>query len=255
MIDTHCHIYDATAFPHVESTIREATEAGVAKLVAIGIDSETSGRAVQLAEIHPEVFATVGWHPTHAGDYKTAELSKLRHWLSHPKVLGVGEIGFDFHWDYSTPAQQEVCFHEQYELALELDYPMVYHCREAMSHMLERLDRLPPAKAVFHCFSGNPEEAQRIFEMGGYVGVDGPLTYPKAIELREIIQSAPRDRVVIETDAPYLSPQKFRGKPNSPALVAHVLAKLAEIWEISVEEADSITTSNAVTLFPKLAAK
>lgn len=249
MIDTHCHLYMADAFPDPAQTVAEAVSRGVTTLVVIGIDVDTSEQAIALAERFPEVYATVGHHPTNAHRYSHSDGRRLRELSEHEKVVAIGEIGLDFYWDTSSPAQQEACLSDQLALADEEGLPIVFHCRNAVSTLLERLDDLPPVPFVFHCFSGDREQAERIWAHGGLIGVDGPVTFPKSEELREIVRACPRDRLLIETDAPYLAPQSKRGKQSSPGDVAEVLAKVAEVWGVTRDEADVQTTANAKMFF------
>ena len=249
LIDTHCHLYYEEKLGDPHAAIQRALEAGVDRMICIGTNAETSRSALAFADQYDGIYAVVGWHPTEAASFTEAGLAEIRELAAHPKVVAIGEIGFDFYWDYATPAEQEVCFAAQYELAQQLGKPLVYHCREAYPHMLARPESLPRHPGLFHCFGGDSSEAVRALELGCWFGVDGPLTYPKNIELRDLFASLPRDRVVIETDAPFLAPQKFRGKPNEPAYVAHVNAKLAEVWGVSEEECAQITTANAERYF------
>ncbi len=250
LFDTHCHLYDQEAFPDPALAVARAADAGVDRMVVIGIDFETNLQAVALADRFERVYATVGWHPTHVGTYESsASLAQLRELASHPKVVGIGEIGLDFYWDKTTPMQQIPALHEQLDLAIELGLPAVYHCRDAYDEMLDLLEARACPKAVFHCFGGNAEHAQRALALGCFLGVDGPLTYKKNAELRDLFGSLPRDRVLIETDAPYLSPEPLRSKRNEPANVALVCAKLAEVWGVPSEEAARQTTANAVAFF------
>ncbi|MBL8047208.1 MAG: TatD family hydrolase [Chthonomonas sp.] len=249
MIDTHCHLYMADYFPDPARVVDEAAQAGVHQMVVIGIDSETSRQAVELADRFPEVYATVGWHPTNAATYTSAELRVLEELVGHEKVVAVGEIGYDFYWDKATPEEQDVCFAEQYEFAMSVQKPLIFHCREAYAYQIERLERLPPHPFVFHCFAGDAAQAQWTFDRGGYIGVDGPITYPKSQDLRDLIQSAPRDRVLIETDAPFLSPQKFRGKTNQPAYVRFVNQMVSNLWDVHPDEGERILDGNARRFF------
>lgn len=245
LIDTHCHLYDKEAFPDPAAVVDEALNAGVKRLVVIGIDDETSRQALELADRFPCVYATVGWHPNHAAEYDRAKLSELERLAKHPRCLAIGEIGFDFYWDHATPEQQEACLRDQLALADALQKPTVFHCRKAYTSLLALVAENPLPNMIFHCFSGTDDEAARILSWGGYLGVDGPLTYPKAEALRASFASFPRDRVLIETDAPYMSPHPHRGERNKPAWVALVNAELARIWGVSEEECGDITTANA----------
>lgn len=243
MIDTHCHLYDEKlGDPAAE--VQQAAEAGVDRLVVIGTDDDTSRRAVELADHFAGVYATVGWHPNYSANYP-GDLATIRELARHPKVVGLGEMGLDFHWDFATLEQQERCLRDQLALARELDLPIVFHAREATGALLDFLEPDPPSSFVMHCFSGTTQEAQRALEMGGFLGVDGPITYPKSVDLRNLVASTPRDRWLIETDAPYLAPVPHRGKVNHPAYVSLVCAAVAEAWGVSVAEAERITTANA----------
>jgi TatD DNase family protein len=253
MIDSHCHLNDPNAFPDPAATVRECAEAGVRELVVIGVDLESSRRAVELAERFPEVWATVGHHPNYAASFEPSLIATYREMLAHPRVVALGEIGFDDHWDFATPAQQAEAFALQMELARETGMPVVFHCREAEEKLLGALEGTPAHPAVWHCFGGDAAVADRALAWGCYLGVDGPLTYKKSDASREIFRSAPRERVLIETDAPYLSPVPHRGKPNHPAYVRLVASKLAELWEQPVDEVGKITASNTLRLFSKMA--
>jgi len=250
MVDTHCHLYDHEAFPDPEIVVAKAADAGVNRLIVIGIDVATSEAAIKLADRFPSVFAAVGFHPNHAYDYSEANLEVITNLAKHPKVVAIGEIGLDYHWDFATPEQQRAALDAQLDLAESINKPIVFHCREAYDELLATLEaRGQSLQGVFHCFAGDQSHAQRVLDLGCHLGFDGPLTYKKNEALREIAKHCPEDRLLIETDAPYLSPEPLRGKKNEPANVALVLAKLAEVRETSLVDMEAITTRNAEALF------
>lgn len=255
LIDTHCHLNLTEHFPDPAAEVEFAKSCGVGRLVVVGIDIPSSQIAIDLAERFPEVYAVVGVHPNHAADYEPGQLSPLRQMLAHPKVVALGEIGFDYHWDYATREQQYDALRDQLDLADELQVPVVFHCREAYGDLLDVLESRSQATVhrpqyLLHCFAGDQSDAQRAIALDCYFGVDGPVTYKKAQDLRDLVQQIlPRDRVVIETDAPYLTPVPHRGKPNRPGYVAYVANMLATLWGVSPEEAAAITTANAERFF------
>jgi TatD DNase family protein len=249
LIDTHCHINFPDAFPNVESTLREAAEAGVDRVIAIGCDLESSERAVELAHRFNAVYAVVGCHPNYAQHFEPEHLTRYEAFLRLEKVVALGEIGLDHHWDFATKDQQRRALFDQLDLARSLGCPAVFHCREAYADLLDILEESPLPKMLFHCFSGAAEDAARLQALGAFIGVDGPITYKKSAELRQIVQSYSRDRVLIETDSPYLSPEPYRGKPNRPAWVALVNGALASVWGMDPATAASITTDNAEKFF------
>jgi TatD DNase family protein len=249
LIDTHCHLNDASAFPDPAAELAACHEAGVDQVVVVGTAPEDWTRAVDLAERFQEVFAIVGWHPNYTADYDPATLAELERLLAHPKVLALGEIGLDYHWDYAPRPIQHQALRQQLALGKRLEKPIVFHAREAYSDLLDVLEEDGPYPYLFHCFAGTQAEAARAVALGGYFGVDGPITYKKADELRAVMASLPPDRIVVETDAPYMSPVPFRGKPNRPAYVAHVNAGLAGALALSERDCAALTTANARRFF------
>lgn len=249
LIDTHCHLNFPDKFPEPRAAIDEAIEAGVTRLIAVGCDPETSRAAVALAEVHPEIFAVVGWHPTYTKAYTRASLAEIEEMLRQPKVVAIGEIGLDFHWDLSTPEEQRIALTDQLELARHIGKPVVFHCREAYPELLNILEQLPPHPYLMHCFAGDAKDAARAVRLGSMFGVDGPITYKNAQALRSVIEHIPHDRLVIETDSPYMPPVPFRGKPNKPAYVRYVNDALAGVLGVTPEACAELTTANAVRFF------
>jgi len=249
LIDTHCHLNFPDAFPDPATEIAHAKAEGVGRLVVVGCDPESSRRALELADAHEGVYAVVGWHPTSAAKYDAAGLRAIEEMLAHPKAVAVGEIGLDFHWDLSTPEQQHRCLRDQLDLARAKLKPVVFHCREAWGALLDVLEGQATQGLLFHCFSGDGGHSRRCLALGGLLGFDGPLTYKKNHELRTIAAAAPADRIVVETDSPYLSPEPLRGKPNRPANVRIVNAALAAARGITPDECAALTTANAERFF------
>lgn len=249
LVDTHCHLNDPQAFPDPAATIAEARAAGVDQFVVIGIDGESNARALQLAERFDCVFATVGWHPNSCGQLPQGAVEGLRKQLSHPKVVALGEIGLDYYREHTPPAEQRAALVAQLDLAVELRKPVVLHCRNAYGDLLDLLEARPPQAADFHCFSGDAADLDRILRLPGVIGVDGPLTYPRAQALRSLVAGCPRDRVLLETDSPYLPPQPRRGKPNEPRWLPLVAAALAEVWGTEAEAVARVTSENARRFF------
>lgn len=249
LIDTHCHLNDAKAFPDPRAEIDAAKGLGVERLIVVGTAPDDWERAVALAEAHPEVWAIVGWHPNYTSDYRPASLARLRELLAHPRVLALGEIGLDYHWAYADRSVQHAALRDGLDLASETGKPVVFHAREAYSDLLDVLEARPPHPYLFHCFAGSAEEGARAVALGARFGVDGPVTYPKAEELRAVLRSLPFDRLVVETDAPYMSPVPYRGKPNRPAYVRHVAEGLATALGRSYEEVAETTTATARAFF------
>ncbi len=235
--------------------IERAWAAGLNRIMNPGVDLETSRRAVALAESQPQIFAAVGFHPHDAAKMGADELGALRELAQRPKVKAIGEIGLDYYRDLSPRVIQAQAFRQQLELAAELDLPVIIHCRDAFEDVITILREWQAglsnkrARGVLHSFSGDRAQAEQVFEIGFRVGLTGPITFPKAEEMRAVAQSAPIDRILIETDAPYLTPAPNRGKRNEPAYVRRVAEKIAEVRGLPVETVAAQTTANADSLF------
>ena len=222
MIDTHAHLDPAEA----AATLERARAAGVDRVITIATRIASAHDALALAEQHDGVYAALGIHPHNANEPDAHRLDELRELLGHPRAVAVGETGLDYFREYAPHADQQRLFEAQLELAAELGKPVVIHTRDADDDTLARLLRTD-GKVVLHCFS-SPALLEPALERGWYVSFAGNVTYPKAPELREAAKRVPADRILAETDSPYLSPQPVRGKPNEPANVMHTLATLAE---------------------------
>jgi TatD DNase family protein len=249
LIDSHCHL-DSPEFDNDrEEVIERARAAGVDRMMAIGTGNGPPDleAAVRLADKFESFYATAGIHPHDAAKATPADLKHLAELLAHPKVLAVGEIGLDYHYDFSPRETQYAVFIEQMSIAAAARKPIVIHTREAWDDTLTLLERhwTPHSLGgIMHCFSGGPAEAQRALDLGFYLSFGGIVTFPKALAVQEAAKYAPRDRILIETDAPYLAPVPKRGKRNEPALMIHTAQKLADLRGESVEELSRITTEN-----------
>jgi TatD DNase family protein len=249
VIDSHCHLDSAEFNDDRDAVIERAIAAGVEHMLAIGTgDGPPDLEAgLRLAEKHPAFFATVGIHPHDAAKASPDHFKHLSGLLSHPKVLAVGEIGLDYHYDFSPREVQKSAFIRQMEIAASARKPIVIHTREAWDETLALLEQhwMPHRiGGIMHCFSGGPDEARRAINLGFYLSFGGIVTFPKALAVQEAARSAPRDRILIETDAPYLAPVPKRGKRNEPALIVHTARKLAELRGQSYEDLCNATTEN-----------
>jgi TatD DNase family protein len=234
LFDSHCHLDDDVFKPDLEEVLQRAAEANVKRMMVVGIDGRTSARAVELAESFPEIYASVGVHPHDAGSCSEKTLTELSALARHPKVAAWGEIGLDFNRMYSPQKEQERWFVRQLEIADRLDLPLIFHERDSRGRFLEILEATPAARrrAVVHCFSGSASELARYLEMGFYIGITGIATIAKRGQaLREMLPDIPENRLLIETDAPYLTPtpQRNKHRRNEPAFVRQVLTKVAEV--------------------------
>ena len=250
IFDTHAH-YDSSAFnPDREAVLAALPEAGVALVVDPGCDLPTSRAALALAEQFPHVYAAVGIHPEDCGGYTDADLDALRQLCRHDKAVAIGEIGLDYYWAENPPREfQQQVFRRQLELALELDMPVIIHDREAHGDCLAIVKEYPGLRGVFHCFSGSPEMAAELLKRGWYLGFDGPITYKNAKRAPEVAAMTPLDRILVETDSPYMTPVPFRGKRNDSRYLPYVLEKLAEWKGVTTQEMTDITFANGKRLF------
>jgi TatD DNase family protein len=250
LVDTHCHLDQQEFDADRDQVLQRAREAGVGCVLVPAVDLESSRRAVALAEQHAELRAAVGVHPNRAGDFDAETLAELRDLAQHPKVDAIGEIGIDLYRQSVTLDKQRQAFQAQLELAGEMARPAIIHDRDAHAEVLAGLSQsAPSAGVVLHSFSGDAAMAEQAVAAGYYLGVDGPLTYKKNETLRAIFREAPLERILIETDAPYLTPQARRGRRNEPAFVAYVAQKLAEVRAATLESVTAATTTNAARLF------
>lgn len=242
--DNHCHLTSVSAEPG--EMVAAAASAGVSRLLTVGCTVEDSIQAAVIAEQFPQVWSTAGVHPHDAKD----GVEGLEAVLERPSVVAVGECGLDYHYDHSPRDVQADAFVRQVELAHRHDLALVIHTREAWDDTFALLDKVGmPERTVFHCFTGGPEEAQAALERGGYLSFSGIVTFKTAEELRQAALLTPLDRILVETDSPYLAPVPLRGKPNQPANVAIVGEFLAELRSVEPEELADITTANALQLF------
>ncbi len=252
MIDTHTHLNDPKFEPDLDAVVERAADAGIEAIVVCGYDLASSLQAVDIAR-RQICFAAVGVHPHDSKKLTQADIGRLRELCSLDKVIAIGETGLDFHYNFSPPADQIAAFEKHLELAGEVGLPVVVHSREAHKETVEVMKAAGAIPGgVFHCFSGNCAAAAEVLNMGFYIGVDGPVTYKNAETLREVVEMCPIDRLLIETDCPYLSPMPHRGKRNEPAYVKLVCAEVGRIKRISLEETAQATSANARRLFRRL---
>lgn len=249
LADSHCHLDHEQFAADRDAVIDRALEAGVKHMVAIGTgdgpaDLETG---IRLADRYPAIYATVGVHPHDASKVEPGTFRRMAELLKHPKVVALGEIGLDYHYDFSPRDVQKEVFVEQMRVAADAGKPIVIHTREAWEDTLALIEEhwKPTGLAgIMHCFSGSPAEAARCVELGFYLSFGGIVTFPKALDLQAAARSAPADRILVETDAPYLAPVPRRGKRNEPAFVVETARKVAELRGESLESIAATTTAN-----------
>ena len=255
IIDTHTHLYQPTFDEDREAAMQRCTEVGVETLLLPNIDAASIPRVHEMMDCWPDrCFGMMGLHPCHVKpDSWQSELKTIREQIDHSgrRYVAIGEIGFDLHWDKTTLDIQHVAFRKQVEWAKELKLPIVIHVREAFDALFEALDEVndEALTGVVHCFTGNVEQAQRILDYGGfYLGIGGVATYKNG-GLDAVLPHVPHDRVVLETDSPYLSPVPHRGKRNESSYTAIVAQCVADLWQLPIERAAAVTTANAERLF------
>ena len=253
VIDTHCHLADKRIDPDLDAVLERAAEAGIAKIVSVGAIGtiETDRRTVEIAEAHPQVFAAIGIHPHDAKDCAAERLAQLRDLAKSPKVVAIGESGLDFFYKHSPVDAQERALREHLKLAAELGKPIVIHCRDAEDRVaaIVREEGLPPAGGVIHCFTGDSKAAETFLALGFHISFSGILTFKNAAKVRDAAQIVPADRVMVETDAPYLAPEPYRGKRNEPAFIRRTLEVLAEVRGEGIEDLAGHTVSNSARMF------
>lgn len=251
IIDTHCHLYLDEFKADIAAVIERAEREGVQKFYLPAIDSSETDNMFLLENKFPgKCFAMMGLHPCYVKENYLQELDLVKNWLSKRKFAAVGEIGLDFHWDKTFVKQQYEAFHLQAELALQYDLPVVIHTREAMHESIDvvRGYQQRGIRGIFHCFGGTVNDAEKIIDAGFYLGIGGVLTYKKA-GLDKVLEEVDLNYIVLETDAPYLTPVPFRGKRNESSYLKYIVEKLALIKNISPAEVASITTANAQKIF------
>lgn len=250
LFDTHAH-YDAEQFdPDRDQVLEALPSRGVSLVVDPGCDIPSSRAALALAEKYPFLYAAVGYHPESCAPYRPEELDILRDMARHPKVVAIGEIGLDYYWEENPPKElQQQVFRRQMALAEELDLPVIVHDREAHADALAIVREFPRVRGVFHCFSGSAEMARELVKLGWMVSFTGVLTYKNARKALEAAEAVPLDRLMIETDSPYMAPVPHRGKRNDSGYLIHICEKLAEIKGISPEECARITLENGKRFF------
>lgn len=251
LIDTHTHLNDDKFALDLDEVIQRANEAGVERIIVCGYDLQSSRDAIDLACKFDCVYATVGVHPHDAKSYDKEVEDAIVELSSHPKNLAIGEIGLDFHYDFSPRDKQAAAFEAQIDLAASLDLPIVVHSRESNPEVMNilRSRAADISGGVFHCFSGDSDFAKSVLDIGFYIGIDGPVTYKASKKLRDVVGMCPLDRLLIETDCPYLTPVPFRGKRNEPAYVRYVAEEIALIKGLALHDIASATTRNAMRLF------
>ncbi len=249
MIDTHCHLDFPEYNRDREEVIVQAAEHGVDRLINIGVDAKTSRVSFSLANSYENIFCTVGVHPHDSKTLTPQFLDEMATMAEHRKVVGIGEIGLDYYRDLSPRPLQKEAFVSQLDLAVSLNLPVVIHVREAMDDAIDIVKKYTGrVHGTFHCFPGTPEQAQQVIDLGFHISVNGILTYKNA-KMARVAAEVELERILIETDAPFLTPVPHRGKRNVPAYVKIVCAKLAEVRGMDMAEVDKITTRNAEKLF------
>ena len=249
IFDTHAH-YDAEQFDaDRDEVLASLPDRGVGLVIDPGCDAPSSLAAVELSERYPHVYAAVGWHPEEWESWDGASMPLLRELTRREKVVAIGEIGLDYYWDKEHKALQKEMFERQICLALERDLPVIVHDRDAHADALEMVMGYPELRGVFHCFSGSREMAAELVRRGWYLGFDGPVTYKSNKKAAEVLSVTPADRILVETDSPYMAPEPVRGRRNDSANLPYVIRKLAELKGMTPEEMEHLAWENGKRLF------
>lgn len=251
LTDTHVHLNFTDYNSDLKEVVNRAVAEGVESLIEVGTDVSSSKRALEIAREYPFIHASVGIHPNDAATVAEKDWQEIKDLAEAQEVVAIGETGLDYHHKYSTKEEQQRLFERHIELALELDKPIIVHNREAPEDCIKILRKFSdrPLKGTLHCFSGSEETARECLHMGFYISFAGPVTFPNACRLREVVRSVPIEKLLLETDSPFLAPQPKRGKRNEPAYLRYVLPVLARLYGLSEEDVARVTTFNASRLF------
>ena len=249
LFDTHAHLNDPAFDPDREELMAGLAGKGIGLVMNAGCSLESSRDIIQMAEKYPWLYASVGSHPDSADEVNEEVIEEYRKLCSHEKVKAIGEIGLDYYYEDIPREIQKNAFRMQMVLANELDMPVIIHEREAHDDGMRIVKEFPKVKGVFHCYSGSAEMARQLVNMGWYIGFTGVLTFKNARKAVETAASIPLERIVLETDCPFMAPEPYRGKRNDPGYLPKMAEKLAEIRGISVDEAIAVTTENAKRLY------
>ena len=250
LFDTHAHLDDRAFNEDRETLLQELPQQGLSLVMNPGCSLRSSKNADALSKQYDYIYAAVGSHPDAADEVNEAVLEQYRQLVrENPKIKAIGEIGLDYHYEDIPRQLQKAAFRAQMKLAEELQLPVIVHEREAHADAMEILDEFPTVTGVFHCYSGSAEMAKELVRRGWYIGFTGVLTFKNAKKAVEVAKSLPHDRLVLETDCPYMAPEPFRGKRNHPGYLYRMAEKLAELWELPVEEVQTITLENGKRLY------
>lgn len=251
LIDTHVHLNADHYDEDLDEVIERAREAGVSHFVVIGFDNKTIDRTMELIDKYEDVYGVIGWHPVDAVDCRDEDLARIEKLSSHPKIVGIGETGLDYHWDKSPKHIQKEIFKAQIALAKRVNLPLIIHNREATGDVVEILEEEGAGEVggIMHAFSGSPEIADRVLKIGFMISLGGPVTFKNAKQPKEVAKYVPLDKLLIETDAPFLTPHPHRGKRNEPAYVKLVAEEIAKLRDISYEEVAKATSDNALKIY------
>ena len=249
LVDTHVHLNSNKYIDNLPEVIQRALDNSVETMIVVGYDKETNKLAIELAEKYPFIYATVGFHPTDAKDIKPGDYELLTKQIQHERVVGVGECGLDFYWDKIFINEQIEVFKRQIELSRKYNKPLIIHMRDATEATYNVLSEYKNLKGIMHCYSGSPEMAKNFLDLGLHISLGGPVTFKNGHKPKKVAEMVPIDKLLIETDAPYLSPHPFRGKTNEPSRVKLVAEEIAKIRNVSYEIIAEETTKNAYRLF------
>lgn len=251
LFDTHAHLNAEQYNEDLEQVIERAKSEKVEKIVVVGFDRPSITRAMELIEEYDFIYAAIGWHPVDAIDMTDEDLAWIKDLSQHEKVVAIGEMGLDYYWDKSPKDVQKEVFRRQIALAKEVKLPIVIHNRDATEDVVTILKEEGAAEVggIMHCFTGSLETAKACMEMNFYISFGGPVTFKNAKKPKEVVKEIPSDKLLIETDCPYLTPVPFRGKRNEPSYVKYIAEQIAELREISFEELAELTTKNAKKVF------
>lgn len=250
LFDTHVHLNSDKYKEDLDEVIERALDAGVNLMAVVGFDEASNARAIELAQQYEFIYAVVGVHPSDARSATEAGWVKLRNQLKHPKVVALGECGLDYYHDTSFNDIQYEVFKKQLEIAKETKMPIVVHMRDSVADTYEMLLRYGRGlSGVVHCYSGDVQMMHKFIGLGFYIGLDGPVTFKNAHAVHKVAKEVPINKLVIETDGPYLTPAPYRGKRNEPAYVRYVAEKIAELKGLSYEEVCKITTQNGLKMY------